>query len=290
LDLSPELRALLPTADDVAFYQEHGWWMAPKVIPDEVIDEAARGAERHFAGERDRTLPVTEGFGDWKPGDPDAIRNSEYVTLQNSQIRALSLQPIIGAIASRLTGKPVIRLWDDQLVSKAPARDDAAPVVGWHTDAAYWLTCTSRDMLTAWVPLHDCPEEMGPVTYIDGSHRWPDTETMRTFNEQDLAKTESRFFGAEGRSQQQVMALRKGQMSFHHARLIHGSGPNRGTDRRLSLALHMQDGDNRWREYRNEQGELWEITNDRLARKLPDGTPDYADPDIFPVMWSSETA
>ena len=71
---------------------------------DEVIDEAVRGAERHFAGERDATLPVESGFADWKPGDPDAIKNSEFVTLQNAQIRALALQPIVGAIAARLTG------------------------------------------------------------------------------------------------------------------------------------------------------------------------------------------
>ena len=25
-----------------------------------------------------------------------------------------------------------------------------------------------------------------------------------------------------------------------------------------------------------------------LARKLPDGTPDYADPEVFPVMWSAD--
>ena len=101
-----------------------------------------------------------------KPGDGDTIRNSEYTALQNREIRALVQHPIIGAIAARLTRSSEIRLWDDQLVSKPPSAGPRGPVVGWHTDRAYWMTCTSEDMLTAWIPLHDCPVEMGPVIYL----------------------------------------------------------------------------------------------------------------------------
>jgi hypothetical protein len=284
------IEALLPTDEDVALYRERGYHVAGKVLPDEVIDEAARGAERHFAGERDFRLPVESGFGDWKPGDPDTIRNSEFVALQNIEIRSLVLQPIIGAIAARLAGTDTIRLWDDQLVWKPPlpAAGDG-PVVGWHTDRAYWMTCTSEEMLTAWIPFHDCPEEMGPVIYIEGSHRWPETESMRTFNAQNLEGLERRFVGTGADSLKRVVPLRKGEMSFHHSRLIHGSDVNRGTFPRLSLALHMQDESNRWRRYVNEQGVPWEITNDRLARKDPDGSPDYTDPAVFPIMWSDAT-
>jgi len=84
------------------------------------------------------------------------------------------MQPVIGAIAARLTGSATIRLWDDQLVQKAPAVGSTGPVVGWHTDRAYWMTCTSEEMLTAWIPFRDCPEEIGPVLHVSGSHRWPE--------------------------------------------------------------------------------------------------------------------
>jgi hypothetical protein len=282
--------ALLPTDDDVTLYRERGYYVSGKVLPEEVIDEAARGAERHFAGERDFHLAVDGGFGDWKPGDPETIRNSEFVALQNAQIRSLVLEPIIGAIAARLAGTDTIRLWDDQLVWKPPSHAAGdGPVVGWHTDRAYWMTCTSEEMLTAWIPFHDCPKAMGPIIYIEGSHRWPETEAMRTFNAQNLEELEGRFIGEAAGTLKRVIALRKGQMSFHHSRLIHGSDVNRGTSPRLSLALHMQDGSNRWRPYENEQGVPWELTNDRLARKDPDGIPDYTDPSVFPVMWSEAT-
>jgi Phytanoyl-CoA dioxygenase (PhyH) len=280
-----DMEASLPTDDDVALYRERGYYVSRKVLSDDVIDEAFRGAERHFAGERDFRLPVEDGFGDWKPGDPETIRNSEFVALQNVQIRALVMQPIIGAIAARLAGSDEIRLWDDQLVWKPPSPAADGPVVGWHTDRAYWMTCTSEEMLTAWIPFHDCPDEMGPVIYVEGSHRWPETDGMRSFNAQDFDDLEKRFSGKAAGSRKRLIALKKGEMSFHHSRLIHGSDVNRGTTPRLSLALHMQDGPNRWRPYLNEQGDQWEVTNDRLARKDPDGTPDYTDPSVFPIMW-----
>ena len=40
--------------------------------------------------------------------------------------------------------------------------------VGWHTDRGYWKTCTSANMLTAWIPFHDCDERMGTITMIEG--------------------------------------------------------------------------------------------------------------------------
>jgi hypothetical protein len=292
MDGSHDLEALLPTDDDVALYRERGYHVSGKVLSDEVIDEAARGAERHFAGERDFPMPIDGGFSDWKPGDPEDIRNSEFVALQNAQIRALALQPIIGAIAARLAGTDTIRMWDDQLVWKSPidaSKADAASVVGWHTDRAYWMPCTSEEMLTAWIPFHDCSVALGPVMYIEGSHRWPDTEAMRTFKTQNLEELERRFIGESTGSLKRIMDISKGQMSFHHSRMIHGSDVNRGSFPRLSYALHMQDGSNRWRPYFNEQGVEWELINDRMARKDPEGNPDYTDPAVFPIMWSDAT-
>ena len=111
---SPEVERLLPGEEDVAFYEEHGYYVTPKALPDDVIDAASRGAERHWAGERDWRLPVSSGFGDWKPGDGDTIRNSEYTALQNREIRALVQHPIIGAIAGRLTRSSEIRRIGDE--------------------------------------------------------------------------------------------------------------------------------------------------------------------------------
>jgi ectoine hydroxylase-related dioxygenase (phytanoyl-CoA dioxygenase family) len=285
IPVPPEVEALLPTPEDVAFYEEHGYWVSGKILPDELVDAAVDGAERHWRGERDWPLPASGHFSDWKPSDGDTIRNSEYVSLQNREIRALVHYPVIGMIAARLSRSSVVRLWDDQLVSKPPATGPAGPVVGWHSDRAYWMTCTSPDMLTAWIPLHDCPLEMGPVMYIDGSHRWPISETMRHFNLADLDAVQERTMGRDVDSLKRVIAAEKGQVSFHHSRLIHASEVNRSTRPRTAIALHMQDERNRYRVYLNEQGEPWRLPNDDMCRTGPDGLPDYTDPAVFPVLY-----
>ena len=88
-NLSEEQLALLPTDEDVAFYEEHGWYISKKVIPDELIDEAILGSERYYRGERDTKLPVNTGYTDWKPEDGNIIRNNEFVSLQNRQLECL---------------------------------------------------------------------------------------------------------------------------------------------------------------------------------------------------------
>jgi Phytanoyl-CoA dioxygenase (PhyH) len=288
--LSDELRALLPSDEDVATYRERGWYIAPKVLSDEVIDRATLGAERHWAGQRDWPLPITEGFKDWKPGDPDTIRVGEIIALQNREVRALVEQPIIGAIAARLAGTPEIRLWESELIQKPPQARDPNAAVGWHTDRAYWMTCTSVDMLTAWIPFHDCPREMGPLMVVDESHRWAELEhdRLREFRNPDLTGMEERLLHDHPNATKTSMVLEKGQMSFHNSLTLHASDFNLSDRPRLSLALHLQDGANRYRKHYNEDGELWHVVADRMCRSTPDGDPDYSDPAVCPVLWSDE--
>jgi hypothetical protein len=286
MTLTEDQQAFLPTDSDVAFYREHGWYVTKKILPPELMDEAWAGVERHFKGERDAPLPVSSGYSDWKPGDGDGIRNCEYVTLQNRQIRRLTAYPLLGAIAARLAGTPAVRLFDDQLIYKPPQAGGTRAVVGWHSDRAYWMTCSSENMLTAWIPFHDCPLEMGPLMVIDGSHRWPNAASIRKFNEQDLSAVERQVGAGPLPFKKVPILLERGQVSFHHCLAVHGSDENATTRPRVSLAVHLQDDENRYREYRNEQGVPWRLVNDRLCRRTIEGTPDYTDPSAFPEIWS----
>lgn len=284
MPLTPEEEALLPSDLDVMFYRQHGWYRSQRVLPDALLDLALTGVHRHFSGERDWVLPPTSGFSDWKPGDGHTVRNAEVVALQNAQVRTLAHHPILGAIASRLTGSLSIRYLADTLIDKPGMLPDEESVVGWHTDRAYWGTCTSDNLLTMWIPFQDCTVEMGPLLYVDGSHRWSGTEDLRTFRCKDLRELE-RNFPDRAPITKVPMTLRRGELSVHHCRLIHGSGPNTSPTARLALAVHLQDADNRYRVYRNEKGIPWHIFLDDLAPKREDGFPDYTDPLIFPTLW-----
>lgn len=282
--LTPEEEALLPSNLDVVFYRQHGWYRSKRVLPDALLDRALTGIHRHFSGERDWTLPPTSGFSDWKPDDGDTVRNAEVVALQNAQIRDLALHPILGAIAARLTGSRTIRYFADTLVYKPGSLPENESVVGWHTDRAYWGTCTSDNLLTMWIPFQDCTVEMGPLLYVDGSHQWSGTDDLRTFRCKDLHELERRFPDRAPMTKI-PMTLRRGEVSVHHCRLIHGSGPNTSETPRLALAVHVQDAGNRYRLHRNAQGTPWHIFLDDLAPPGKDGFPDYTHPSVFPALW-----
>lgn len=284
--LTEELLSLLPTEEDIAFYEEHGWYISKKVLSDEIINEAIRGSERFYRGERDGILPVDQGFTNWKPEDGfDVVRNNEFISLQNRELKNLVMQPIIGAIAARLARVKEIRLLDDQLVYKPPQNPDGKSAVGWHADKAYWSTCTSHNLLTAWIPFHDCDESIGPLVVLDGSHKWSGIEDTRFFNNHNLTEVENEFRDRGRKILKVPMNLEKGQMSFHHCWTIHGSLPNYSNSTRLALAIHLQDGDNQYQEFWTKQGKKVQIADELMCRKLANGYPDFSDPEVFPVLW-----
>jgi hypothetical protein len=279
--------ALLPTEEDIAFYQEHGWYISQKVLTDEIIEQAILGSEKFYRGERDRVLPAGIGYSDWKPEDGyDVVRNNEFVSLQNQELRTLALQPIIGAIAARLSGSKEIRLLDDQLVYKPPQDKSGKSAVGWHADRAYWSTCSSHNLLTAWIPFHDCDELRGPLVVLDKSHKWSNIQDSRYFNNHNLKEIEEKFRSSGKEVVRVPINLQKGQISFHHCWTIHGSLPNYSNSERLAMALHLQDGDNHYQPFKNSQGKEIHIADEFLCRKLANGYPDFSDPDTFPVIWS----
>ena len=278
--LSEELD-LLPTDEEVGFYQKHGYYKTKIIFTDEELDAAVEGSERYYRGERDAELPVA--VSGWKPEHGNILRKNDYASLQNRELGALVHKPILGAIAARLAGAP-IRLWHDQLLYKPSSDPKRQANVGWHTDKGYWKTCSSENMLTAWIPFHDCDEEMGTIMMVDSSIDWPDNSEGLDFFSNDLVGLEKRF-NTGGKPVVKVpVNLLKGQVSFHHCLTIHGSGPNRKGQPRRSIAVHMQDQGNHYQKNYYKDGSLARHDNDALCRKI-EGMPDYSDPRICPVLW-----
>jgi hypothetical protein len=291
-------RALLPTDDDVRFYAEHGWFLTGKLLTDAEVDELVEASERYYAGERDRTLPVRPPkLAYWEPAHDrergPVQRHNDYVHHEHDAIGRILRKPLIGAVAARLARVPVIRVFQSTLIRKPPVPGEPSNVVPWHFDKHYWATSTSERMLTAFIPFHDCDEEMGTITMVDGSHRWRETgaddTVVRHFAERDRRQLEemlarnAAFNGAQVRKV--PMTIPKGHLSFHHCRTYHGSGPNISGRPRRAVSLHLQDGDNRYREFPLAAGGFAAYNHDVLVRRTADGRPDYADPAFCPVIW-----
>ncbi len=275
-----QIELALPQAA-IDFFAQHGWWVTPPIMDDAALGELQYGSERFLGGERDREI------AGWRQDiareNAQPVSQYDYVSLQIEEFHKFVRLPLLPALAAHLAGASGVRLFHDQLVVKRPGSDDST--VGWHTDKAYWSSCTSTKMLTAWVPLQDTSESMGPLAVWDGSHLWPDVETLHAFDDKNLHGTEDQYRRKGLIPSIKVLPLKRGQVSFHHCRLVHGSFPNRTERTRSAFAIHYQDDGNAFNALSNIRGRVSGHVNDILCRRTAEGLPDYADPDICPTLW-----
>jgi ectoine hydroxylase-related dioxygenase (phytanoyl-CoA dioxygenase family) len=109
-------------------------------------------------------------------------------------------------------------------------------VVSWHQDITYRGIGETDEEVTAWVALSDVSVEAGCMRFIPGSHQNKIVDHADTFDEDNLL---SRGQEIQGIDEDTAVhgPLKPGQMSFHHGRCFHASGPNNSDDRRIGLAI-----------------------------------------------------
>jgi ectoine hydroxylase-related dioxygenase (phytanoyl-CoA dioxygenase family) len=140
--------------------------------------------------------------------------------------------------ASQLLGGPV-RFWHDQLFCK-PAHHGG--VVAWHQDYSYWTRTEPMSHLTCWIALDDSDRDNGCLYYVPGSHRWkllPVTGLTGSMDEimTVLSPEQKEAFRPV------PIELKRGQCTFHHPLMVHGSYENRSQrPRRATLINAFRDG------------------------------------------------
>lgn len=108
--------------------------------------------------------------------------------------------------------------------------------VTWHQDATYW-GLDPDDVVTAWVALSDAPAESGAMQFLPGSHRLGQLPHADTFHEHNLLSRGQEIAVQVDAEKAVPVPLRAGEMSLHHVKLAHYSGPNTTADRRIGLAI-----------------------------------------------------
>ncbi|MDH6109620.1 hypothetical protein P3T36_000391 [Kitasatospora sp. MAP12-15] len=296
--LTDEERELLPSEADIRFYAEHGWYLSKKLLSDDEVTQLEEASEKFYAGQKDREIPVRPPrLAYWTPEQGAKLRHNDYIHYEVDAIGAILTKPLLGAVAAMLAQVDEMRMFQSTLIYKPPVSTEPSNIVPWHYDKDYWASSTSERMLTAFIPFHDCDEELGTICMIDGSHTWEEEDkdniTAIGFAERSkddletIVERNARYNGAEMRKV--VVDIPKGHMSFHHCRTYHASGPNRAAKPRRAVSIHLQDGANQYREFPLADGGLATYNHDYLVRRTAQGLPDYADPEFCPVLWSGRT-
>jgi ectoine hydroxylase-related dioxygenase (phytanoyl-CoA dioxygenase family) len=116
-------------------------------------------------------------------------------------------------------------------------KEAASPgFVSWHQDSTYW-GLDPDDVVTAWVAFTDATAENGCMQVIPGSHRVEQLPHVDTFHRDNLLSRGQEISVSVDTTRAVTLALRAGEMSLHHIKLVHGSDPNRTADRRIGLAI-----------------------------------------------------
>jgi hypothetical protein len=175
--------------------------------------------EFHSNESTDPAMVLFHALGAWRitPGFHDLLWNPAF------------LMP-----ASQLLDGAV-RFWHDQLFCK-PAHHGG--VVAWHQDYSYWTRTQPMAHLSCWIGLDDSTQQNGCVHYVPGSHRWNLLPITGLAN--DMHAIES-VLSDEQKAQFKPVAieLRKGECSFHHPLMVHGSYQNQSDHPRRGAVINV---------------------------------------------------
>lgn len=128
---------------------------------------------------------------------------------------------------------PNLLAWSVELFIKEPGSNKT---VSWHQDLTYWGMGETDGETTAWIALSDVSVEAGCMRFIPGSHKNAIVDHEDTWGDENLLSRGQQIAGVE--EERAVHGpLRPGEMSLHHGRCFHASGPNRSADRRIGLAI-----------------------------------------------------
>ncbi len=182
----------------------------------------------------------------------------------------LAHHPVVVDAVEDLLG-PNLSLWGSVLFIKEP---QSRGYVSWHQDATY-MGIEPHEYVTPWIALTPSNPQNGCMRMIPGSHRAPVRPHDDTFHDDNILTRGQTIEGVD-ESAAVDLVLRPGQMSLHHARVIHGSRPNRSRRRRVGYVLQsFMDpsarqvlGENYWLDIRGDNPRADSIPLSRPAVDL----------------------
>jgi len=126
------------------------------------------------------------------------------------------------SIAEQLHG-PGMALDYDQLLAKRPHKTDA--VFEWHQDQAYWPVFADSRTATVWLAVDDSTLANGCMRFVPGSHRGPIRPHRALTGDRGSSHT---LLTDVDPTQDQIrpVPIRRGDVTVHNERVLHGSGGN----------------------------------------------------------------
>lgn len=247
------------SAEQVAGYHERGYIIVRDALDRAIIEELQLTTDRFI--ERSRSMTDSDGVIELDAGhsaDTPMIRRIKSPHKQDPAYHAALAHPDLLDIVEDLIG-PDIRWHHTKLNAKAPG---GGRQVEWHTDWGYYPH-TNEDLLEIGIALDPITEENGCLFVLEGSHRGALPDHYEN----------GKFVGAVPPGSFDMDAavpieIGLGDISIHHVRILHGSGPNLSVKPRR-LLLQGYAAVDAWPLMAHHQPDDWPEWDAQILRGTP---------------------
>lgn len=226
------------TEDQVDFYHRNGYVAGIRILDDHQI-EILRAELAQLINPSHEGHNLFYEFHSNESADPSNILFHALGAWRiTPAFHDILWSPAFTVPASQLL-EGAVRFWHDQIFYK-PARHGG--VVAWHQDYSYWTRTQPMAHLSCWIGLDDSTRDNGCVHYIPGSHQWNLLPVTGLAGDMNAIQT---VLNDEQQEQFKPVAieLKKGEASFHHPLMVHGSFENRTEQPRRALVINaIRDG------------------------------------------------
>ena len=207
-----------------------------------VVENVFPSAQRALYGDAVDAAVARRAGDDLREVKDKTIYEQSFIQCMNlwedsPDVRPLTFDQRMGAMAAELLGAEAVRIWHDQALYKEPGGRETDA----HQDRPFW-PIDPPQQITAWVPFDGSRRGQGAMAYIPGSHRvglekFVDIshifqEPYDVVNDPLVAKTKPVWVEAP-----------PGSVVFHHSLTVHLAEANETADtRRVYCVIYFADG------------------------------------------------
>ena len=210
------------TSDQLKSYHEDGFVKPIRAFSSERALEIRKDIEQieRECAEADKPVDINQYF---------RVNGQIVIPLLYEITRT---EPVLDAVESVLG--PNLLAWSCELFIKDAGSEK---IVSWHQDMTYWGMGGSDKQATAWIAITNVSEEAGCMRFVPGSHKQQLIPHIDKFAEDNLLSRGQEVAIDVDEEEAVLDELAPGEMSIHHGRIFHASGPNRSADRRIGIAI-----------------------------------------------------
>lgn len=197
-------------------------------------------------------------------------------------LRQFVAQSPIARAGAEIMGARRVRYFSDQVLVKEPG---TSALTLWHQDFPYF-PCDGDQIGSVWLGLDPVSADNGAMSFVVGSHRMHKLYTPQNFGGGAAYDTDEfdgpapDIFANPGLYETVCYEMEPGDVTFHHARTLHGSrGNSSPTVRRRGITVRMAGDDIVWRNRKYLP---------RGFEALADGAP--LDGPRYPLLWAGSDA